>query len=117
MSKNKFSVEDCNECSDDRVFRNGKVVYNNVLDMAYSVDEIVEVFNQRHYQSDVYDLMQNKIWYAQGMYNRTGDEKYKQIESILKELREELYEPHANSEKYGEILKEWFTEKEKNKGI
>ena len=116
MSEDKFIVEDGSEwVSEDRIFRNGKVVHNKVLDMAYSVDEIVEVLNNRHYQSRVYDLLQNKIWYAQGMYRRTGDDEYKVLEETLKELREELYEPKHNSLKYGEILKEWFLESQKEK--
>lgn len=116
MSEDKFIVEDGSEwVSEDRIFRNGKVVHNKVLDMAYSVDEIVEVLNNRHYQSRVYDLLQNKIWYAQGMYRRTGDDEYKVLEETLKELREELYEPQANGEKYGKILEEWFLESQKEK--
>ena len=110
MSKERFTVEDCDTASDDRVFRNGKCVYNNRLGFAYSVDELVEVLNNRDYQSCVYELMQNKIWYMQGQYNRTGDEEYKKTEAILKELREELYEPRASSGKYAATLKEWFLE-------
>ncbi|MBQ6220153.1 MAG: hypothetical protein IJH63_10445 [Methanobrevibacter sp.] len=106
----RFSVEECPECSNDRKFMNNKCVYNKRLGMAYSVTEIVEVLNNRHYQDRVYELLQNKIWYMQGMYHRTGDEKYKQEEVILKELREELYEPYHSSVKYTEKLKEWFLE-------
>jgi len=116
MSKERFTVEDCNRASDDRVFRNGKCVYNNRLGFAYSVDEIVEVLNHNgRFGDSVWDLMQNKIWFMQGMYNRTGDEKYKVHEDMLKELREELYNPAASSEKYAETLEEWFLERQKEK--
>ena len=115
MSKERFIVDDGTEfVSDDRVFRNGKTVHNTRLDFSYSVDEIVEVLNkQGQYQDGVNEFMQNKIWYAQGMYHRTGDEKYKILEDTLRELREELYEPKHNSLKYGEILNEWYLEGKK----
>lgn len=112
--KPKFEVSDCEKCSFDRVFKNGKCVYDNRLGFALSVDEIVEVLNHDNYQERVYDLVQNKIWVMQGKYNRTGDIKYKQIESILKELQDELYEPSHSSEKYMKILKEWFEEGKDN---
>ena len=108
MRKARFSVEECNQCSDNRKFQNGECVYNNRLGFAYSVDEIVEVLNQNKYQDGVNDLIQNKIWYVQGMYKHTGDEKYKEQEIILKELREELYEPSSNSLKYAKKLKQWY---------
>lgn len=41
----RFIVEDCPQCGDDRQFKNGKVVFNQRLKLAYSVDEIVEVLN------------------------------------------------------------------------
>ena len=115
MTFNRFLVEDGNDLvADDRVFKNNKVVFNKVLGMAYSVDEIVEVLNrQGTYQDRVYDFMQNKIWYAQGMYRRTGDEKYKTLEETLRELRDELFEPKASSEKYEVFLQKWFKELKK----
>lgn len=116
MSKERFTVEECSQCSDDRKFQNNKCVYNNRLGFAYSVDEIVEVLNHNGRFGDmVWDLMQNKIWYMQGMYNRTSDEKYKVHEEMLKELREELYNPAASSEKYDKVLEEWFLELKKEK--
>lgn len=102
---NKFMVDEASEYVDDsRVFRNGKCVYNKTLGFAYSVDEIVEVFNHNHYYDRVMDLMQNKIWYMQRMYSITGEAKYKKHEEILQELRDELYEPQSHSRRYGEIL-------------
>lgn len=41
----RFIVKDCAECNKDRQFMNGKVVYNQRLGFAYSVDEIVEALN------------------------------------------------------------------------
>ena len=41
----RFIVKECEECSDDRAFKNNKCVYNQRLGFAYSVDEIVEVLN------------------------------------------------------------------------
>ena len=114
MSKERFTVEECSQCSDDRKFQNNKCVYNNRLGFAYSVDEIVEVLNHNgRHSDDVWDLMQNKIWYMQGMYNRTGDEEYKKTEAILHELHDELYEPYHNSMKYAKVLEEWFLESQK----
>lgn len=102
---NKFMVDEASEYVDDsRVFRNGKCVYNKTLGFAYSVDEIVEVFNHDHYYERVMDLMQNKIWYMQMKYGATGSEKYKEHEKILQELRDELYEPEHHSRQYGEAL-------------
>ena len=107
----RFVTLECEKASNDRVFKNNKCVFNTRLGFAYSVDEIVEVLNNRNYQSNVYELLQNKIWYCQGMYNRTNNDKYKFMEKMLRELREELYEPKNSSMKYGEILKEWSEEK------
>lgn len=43
----RFVVEECEKCSDDRAFKNNKCVYNQRLGFAYSVDEIVEVLNNK----------------------------------------------------------------------
>lgn len=112
MSK-KFIVDNGSEhVAEDRVFKNNKVVFNTRLGFAYSVDEIVEVLNELgRYDDWVYDLMQNRIWHAQGMYHRTNDEKYKVLEETLKELREELYEPKNSSKKYAKILNNWYIER------
>lgn len=108
--KPRFIVDEGHDrVAPERIFRNGKVVFNTRLGFAYSVDEIVEVLNQMgKYQDRVYELMQNKIWYAQGMYRRTGEEEFKVLEETLKELREELYEPKASSERYEEFLRDWY---------
>ena len=77
----RFIVKECPQCSDDRVFKNNKCVYNQRLGFAYSVDEIVEVLNNEndetnncenchHYDSllDFYEgafhrcLLRNKMW-------------------------------------------------------
>ena len=108
MTKEKFSVKECTKCSPDRIFKNNKCVYNNNLGFAYSVDEIVAVLNNDYYYGRVMELMQSKIWYCQGMYERTGELDYKQKEEFLKELRKELIEPEAHSRRYGEQLREWF---------
>ena len=62
----RFIVDTCGKCSDDRQFKNGKVVFNQRLGFAYSVDEIVEVLNNKDVEDDfnqsecitVYDLKQ-----------------------------------------------------------
>lgn len=105
-----FIVDDARGASDDRVFRNGKVVFNKTLGFAYSVDEIVEVLNNDHYYDRVMDLIQNRIWHAHGMYQRTKEDRFRVIELLLKELREELYEPECYSKKYADVLKQWFLE-------
>ncbi len=110
--KPRFIVDEGHDrVAPERIFRNGKVVFNTRLGFAYSVDEIVEVLNQQgKYQDEVYDFLQNKIWYAQGQYRRTGKEEFKVLEETLRELREELLEPHANGKKYEEILRDWYLE-------
>lgn len=40
-----FVKEECQRCGEDRQFKNGEVVYNQRLGLAYSVDDIVEVLN------------------------------------------------------------------------
>lgn len=110
MNKKKFIVDDARGASDDRAFRNGKVVFNKTLGFAYSVDEIVEVLNNDHYYDRVMDLIQNRIWYAHGMYQRTKEDCFRVIELLLKELREELYEPECYSKKYADVLKQWLLE-------
>lgn len=62
----RFIVKECEECSDDRAFKNNKCVFNRRLGFAYSVDEIVEVLNNNDVEDDfnqsecitVYDLKQ-----------------------------------------------------------
>lgn len=48
----RFVVEECEKCSDDRQFKNGKVVFNQRLGFAYSVDEIVEVLNNKDVETN-----------------------------------------------------------------
>lgn len=40
-----FIKEKCPRCGQDRQFKTGEVVYNQRLNLAYSVDDIVEVLN------------------------------------------------------------------------
>lgn len=40
-----FIKETCPKCGDDRQFKTGEIVYNQRLNLAYSVDDIVEVLN------------------------------------------------------------------------
>lgn len=111
MKKKRFVVDEAGKfCADERKFCNGKCVYNQILGFAYSVDQIVEVLNNDDYYDRVMDLMQNKIWYMQGMFHRTGLKKYKYMENTLMELRDELYEPGSYGEKYGKVLNKWFKE-------
>ena len=110
MSKPLFVLLSGGKAADNRVFRNDTCVFNTRLGMVYSGEEIVEVLNQRDYYSKVMDLMQDKIWYMQGMYNRTGNNIYKNTEQILQELRDELYEPYNSDKKYADILEQWFKE-------
>lgn len=113
MKKERFIVDEAGDfCADERKFKNGKCVYNQIMGFAYSVDEIVEVLNNDDYYDRVMDLMQNKIWYMQGMFQRTGLKKYKYMENTLMELRDELYEPESHGEKYGKVLHKWFKEKQ-----
>lgn len=113
MKKEKFIVDEAGEfCTDERTFKNGKCVYNQIIGIAYSAEQIVEVLNNDDYYDRVMDLMQNKIWYMQGMFHRTGLKKYKYMENTLMELRDELYEPRSYGEKYGEVLYKWLKEKE-----
>ena len=46
MKKKTFVVDEAGKfCADERKFCNGKCVYNQILGLAYSVDQIVEVLN------------------------------------------------------------------------
>jgi hypothetical protein len=95
MRKPRFVVEEDERglVAKERVFKNGKTVFNQILGFAYSVDEIVEVLNQLGESSDyLYDLIQTKIWYCQGMFRTTGDNKYKIEENALKVLRDEMHD-------------------------
>lgn len=104
-------VDERGMVSKDRVFKNGKVVYNQNLGMVYSVDEIVEVLNLTGESDDyLFDLLQAKIWYCQGMYNDTGDEKYKIEEECLKTLRDERYD-RSSIIKYNDYLEKRFLER------
>lgn len=105
MSRERFIVGDAKEISDDRKFANGKCIYNTRLGMAYSVDEAVEVLNSLGTFGDfLSELLQKKIWYCQGMFKDTGDEKYLIEEQCLKILRDESYD-RSSYEKYTEYLK------------
>ena len=106
----EFKLKKCTKCSEDRQFKNGLCVFNNTIGMAYSADEIVEVLNKDDYYSKIHDLLQNKIWYHEHMYNETGDDFHKHSVIILRELRDESYEPYHHSSKYGEYLEKWFLE-------
>lgn len=110
MSKPVFIVLPGGEAEDSRVFRNDTCVFNSRLGMAYSSEEIVEVLNQRDYYDNVMNLMQDKIWYMQGMYRRTNNSVYKNTEEVLRELRKELYEPYNSDKKYANMLEQWFKE-------
>lgn len=105
MSRERFIVSDAKGISDDRKFANGKCIYNTRLGRAYSVDEAVEVLNSLGTFGDfLSELIQEKIWYCQGMFKDTGDEKYLIEEKCLKTLRDELYD-RSSYEKYAEYLK------------
>lgn len=105
MSKERFIVSNAKEISDDRKFVNGKCIYNTRLGIAYSVDEAVEVLNSLGTFGDfLSELVQTKIWYCQGMFKDTGDEKYLIEEQCLKTLRDESYD-RSSYEKYTEYLK------------
>ena len=105
MSRERFVVEDAMGASDDRKFANGKCIFNTRLGMAYSVDEAVEVLNALGTFGDfLSELIQVKIWYCQGMFKDTGDEKYLIEEHCLKTLRDESH-GRSSYEKYAEYLK------------
>lgn len=105
MSRERFIVRDTKGASDDRKFVNGKCIYNTRLGMAYSVDEAVEVLNSLGTFGDfLSELLQIKIWYCQGIFEDTGDEKYLIEEQCLKILREESYD-RSSYEKYAKYLK------------
>ena len=106
--KPRFIVDTCEKCSDDRQFKNGEIVFNQRLGLAYSVEEIVEVLNQQGLFSDYfYELIQEKIWYCQAKYHKTDDEKYKIEEECLKKLREDTYS-NSSIFKYSNYLKEYL---------
>lgn len=105
MNRERFIVSDAKGESDDRKFANGKCICNTRLGMAYSVDETVEVLNSLGTFGDfLSELVQTKIWYCQGMFKDTGDEKYLIEEQCLKTLRDESYD-RSSYEKYTEYLK------------
>lgn len=105
MRNERFIVSDAKGASDDRKFVNGKCIFNTRLGFAYSVDEAVEVLNSLGTFGDfLSELVQTKIWYCQGMFKDTGDEKYLIEEQCLKTLRDESY-GRSSYEKYAEYLK------------
>lgn len=105
MSRERFIVRDAKGERDDRKFANGKCIYNTRLGMAYNADEAVEVLNSLGTFGDfLSELVQTKIWYCQGMFKDTGDEKYLIEEQCLKTLRDESYD-RSSYEKYTEYLK------------
>jgi len=108
MKSKRFSVEECEKCSDDRVFKNGKCVHNNILDMAYSVDEIVEVLNNRSFQEEFYRLVEAKIYFCQAMFKETNDPMYKEHETVLRVLEDELRDAETNIKHYWEFLDKWI---------
>jgi hypothetical protein len=130
--KSRFIVEECSKCSNDRQFKNGKVVYNQNLGRAYSVDEIVEVLNTDYFRDYLFELLQEKIWYCQAKKKELHDkkidnceyddetvftcihweEKYTFLEAELKKLRDECYN-YNSIFKYSDFLEEQFNEKEK----
>ena len=60
----RFVVEECPRCSDDRVYKNDKCVYNQRLGFAYSVDELVEVLNNTESEDKLNvlnDLIDDKL--------------------------------------------------------
>lgn len=61
--KDIFEVEPAGKYTEDsRTFKNGLCVYNNRLDMAYSVTEIVEVLNSLvEYKDSIIELFDEKI--------------------------------------------------------
>ena len=125
--KPRFIVDECSQCSNDRQFKNGKVVYNQNLGMAHSVDEIVEVLNSDYFQDYLFELLQQKIWYCQAKQKELQDkkianwehddetvfasvhwkEKYTFLEDELKKLREECYN-YNSIFKYTDFLEEQF---------
>lgn len=55
----RFIVTECPRCGDDRQFKNGEVVFNQRINMAYSVNEIVEVLNNTEYEDTIKILKSN----------------------------------------------------------
>lgn len=126
----RFIVDECSQCSNDRQFKNGKVVYNQNLGMAYSVDEIVEVLNSDYFSDYLFELLQQKIWYCQAKKKELHDkkvanwerddetvfacvhweEKYTFLEKELKKLRDECYN-YNSIFKYSDFLEEKFNER------
>ena len=123
----RFIVDECERCSPDRQFKNGKVVYNQNLGMAYSVDELVEVLNCDYFRDYLFELLQEKIWYCQAKKKAFhdkkvdnwevddetvfscvhGEEKYAFLENELKKLRDECYN-YNSIFKYIDFLEEYL---------
>lgn len=115
----RFIVEECDKCSNDIVFKNGKVVYNQNLGMAYSVDEIVEVLNNDYFSDYLFELLQVKIWYCQAKKKEASKNRnaskidyYHNLEFELKELRDECHN-YSSIFKYTDFLKEYIKENKK----
>ena len=97
----RFRVETCSRCGDDRQFKNGKVVYNQRLGMAYSVDEIVEVFNTVGMSLDNKSIIREKYLNLKNGFTDdktfTKAEAMEMLESIAKVLDVDLKEyPKVN---------------------
>lgn len=119
----RFIVEDDDRglVSEDRVFKNGKTVHNQILDMSYSVDEIVEVLNCDYFSDYLFELLQCKIWYCQAKKKEFHDkkvanweEKYTFLEEELKKLRDECHN-YNSIFKYSDFLEERFNERIKKR--
>lgn len=97
----RFRVDECSRCGDDRQFKNGKVVYNQRLGMAYSVDEIVEVFNTIGMSLDNQSIIREKYLNLKNGFTDdktfTKAEAMEMLESIAKVLDVDLKEyPKVN---------------------
>lgn len=69
----RFVIMDCEQCSDDRVFKNNQCVYNQRLGFAYSVEEIVEVLNNIGKENDE---LKNNLKQDQNMRYKTLNKYY-----------------------------------------
>ena len=107
MVKERFTVEECKQCSSDRAFKDDKCVFNNHLGFAYSNSEIVEVLNNNGvFEDNFNELIELKIYYYSYLYQDTGKEKYRYIAEGLKELSNELYNPKDNIKYYEDYIRE-----------
>ena len=112
MRKERFKVEEGSDLvAENRIFKNKTMVFDDLVGIALSCEEIVEILNQDDYFSSVFDFLQNKIWYCQAEFKKTGDNFFKAQEKFLRDIRDELKEPRCNSQKYMAFLKEYLEEK------